>query len=58
MQGNCAHHIVHRGVFEYLTHATDAEALDFLPVVQDLLVEMVHTKDGAAAAIVALAGRL
>ncbi len=38
-----------------MTHASDVEVLDFIPVVQDLLVEMVHTKDGAAAAVIALA---
>ncbi len=46
---------MHRGLFEYLTHASDVDALDVINVVKDLLVEMLHTKDGAACTVLALA---
>lgn len=48
-KGICSHNIVHHALLDYVLHADpEAPALkELLDSVKDLLVEMVHTPDGA-----------
>ena len=48
-KGICAHHIVHRALHDLVSHIpTDGdEFCDVLDTVKEILVEMLHTKDGA-----------
>ena len=48
-KGICAHHIVHRALHDLVSHIpTDGDEFsDLLDTVKEILVEMLHTKDGA-----------
>lgn len=53
-KGICGHHIVHRALHDYLVHAEDTDRSDMYDRIQPLLAEMIHTKDGAKCAMLAL----
>jgi len=46
-KGICAHHIVHRALHDFLSHATEVDRSEMVDIIQELLVEMLHTRDGA-----------
>jgi len=53
-KGICGHHIVHRALHDYLIHAEAKDKSDMYDRIQPLLAEMIHTKDGAKCAMLAL----
>jgi len=46
-KGICGHHIVHRALLDYLTHADAKGKLDMIDTIIPILAEMIHTRDGA-----------
>jgi pumilio family protein 6 len=55
-KGIIGHHIVHRALHDYLTHAEDVDKADMLDQVTPLLAEIIHTRDGARVAMMAVWG--
>ena len=46
-KGICSHHIVHRALLDFLTHAAETDRSEMVDIIQELLPEMLHTRDGA-----------
>ena len=53
-KGLCSHHIVHRALSDYLQHAEGPERIEMLDTIQELLPEMIHTREGARITMISI----
>ncbi|KAI8321135.1 ARM repeat-containing protein [Martensiomyces pterosporus] len=53
-KGTIQHSIVHRALLDYIKHAEPKERLEIVETMRELVVEILHTRDGAQAGMLCL----